>query len=342
MRILFAQLHSFGDIIRIFPTVRGIRRRYPDAFLVATCTSAMAEVMAQCEALDRVLPQPRLTPPQNARGGTRIVDLSVLADAVAEARDLAFDRYIDFHGIFQSAAFGAMAGIAERHGLAAGCCRDGSHLFYTSHYNPGAAGHDWYTMNRMTRHLELARAVMPGLAPAVPTLPQRDEIIVSPGTSGLGDYKRWPADRYAALVRRILEDRPHARVAIACGPDDHEAATAVMAQCASARCRLVHLDDFAEVFRLVSGARCFIGGDTAYAHAATVQGVPTFMVLGPTGTVSAPWRHVVGATAERTDLSCRPCDLWSRACPHGIRCMSELGTEEVAQRLAAFLASLPQ
>ena len=78
MKILISQLRNHGDIIRSFPLVEAIKEVHPDWFVGYTCYPNMVETCALCHSVDKIFPQPRLTPVTNIQGGTRVLDCSIL------------------------------------------------------------------------------------------------------------------------------------------------------------------------------------------------------------------------------------------------------------------------
>ena len=107
---------------------------------------------------------------------------------------------------------------------------------------------------------------------------------VQPGASIPG--KRWPPAQFARLADALLADDPAARLVLVGGPDETDAAQAMLDACApETRRRAVN---FAGVFdlrgslALLSHLNLFVGNDTAVMHSAVALGVPTVALFGPT------------------------------------------------------------
>lgn len=90
---------------------------------------------------------------------------------------------------------------------------------------------------------------------------------------------------------------------------------------------------------LIARARVLVGNDSGPIHLATMLGVPTVALFGPTSHVrwGPPPGHEARHRVARLELACSPCsNHGGRACPEGHhRCMTELGVEAVRAHLAA-------
>jgi ADP-heptose:LPS heptosyltransferase len=98
--------------------------------------------------------------------------------------------------------------------------------------------------------------------------------LVHPGAAAAA--RRWPADRFAALVA-ILALRGH-RVVVTGGPGDDALVDRVRGTTGRAAGRT----DLAELAALVASARLVVSGDTGIAHLASAFGRPSVTLFGPT------------------------------------------------------------
>lgn len=121
--------------------------------------------------------------------------------------------------------------------------------------------------------------------------PARTVLAVAPTSNWVA--KTWPAERFAALVRRLiapgaaLED---ATVFVTGGPDEHGMIRPVLDALPPERlvARMgMDLPATAAVFRRT---RLFIGNDSGLMHLAAAAGAPTLGLFGPTRDIHyAPW-----------------------------------------------------
>jgi heptosyltransferase-1 len=100
--------------------------------------------------------------------------------------------------------------------------------------------------------------------------------LMNPG-AGWG-AKRWPAERYGEVARRLAEDGLKSLINF--GPGEESLMKAVESAGAGAAkgiaCSLT------ELIALTRHARIFIGGDTGPMHLAAALGVPVVAIFGPT------------------------------------------------------------
>lgn len=103
-------------------------------------------------------------------------------------------------------------------------------------------------------------------------------VLLHPGAGG--SAKRWPADRFGALIG-LLREAKLSPVVVA-GPADGEAVRELHAAVAGER--LVVAPDLAlrPLAALSAIARSFVGNDSGLTHLAAVAGTPTLALFGPT------------------------------------------------------------
>lgn len=149
--------------------------------------------------------------------------------------------------------------------------------------------------------------------------------------------KRWPLDRWEALMRRI---RSNADVVILGGPGDRAAAEAIAAAGGDAAASAAGSFSLTGTAALLKRSRALVTCDTGVLHLATAVGTPLVGLYGPTVEELGFFPYRARATVLQRDLSCRPCSTHGGpVCPLGHhRCMTEITPEEVA----AAVNSLPR
>jgi ADP-heptose:LPS heptosyltransferase len=137
--------------------------------------------------------------------------------------------------------------------------------------------------------------------------------------SRFGEIKRWPAERYRALID-ILRRRLDARILITWGPGERPIAEAVD--------RPALLESEVKVLRfaaLLEAADLVVAADTSALPIAAMLGTPSVGIFGPKDpAVYAP--HPVRGEIVTSTAPCSPCRL--RACEHRI-CMTLIPAEAV-------------
>lgn len=105
------------------------------------------------------------------------------------------------------------------------------------------------------------------------------------------DYKQWPLEHYAQVVRTLL-DMGQQVVLTGSGSDRDQACVGPL-RSLGASPQLLDLSgqlNFRQLRTLLGGAALYIGPDTSVSHLAAATGVPTVAVFGPTNPLRwAPW-----------------------------------------------------
>ncbi len=152
---------------------------------------------------------------------------------------------------------------------------------------------------RYERHPEAAGRIASRLSDShLP--PHAPYVVVHP--AAVMETKRWPADRFAALIAWLRT--AGFRVVMTCGPGE-DALVASIHQLADKAIPLPGLS-IPELAELIRGARCYIGNDSGPMHLATAVGTPTVAIWGSSSSVRwHPWG--VEHRVVQNPFSCNPC-----------------------------------
>ncbi|MDA1194977.1 MAG: glycosyltransferase family 9 protein [Planctomycetota bacterium] len=352
------RLSALGDVVHALPVLSALRARFPDAridWAVEDKAAALLEGRTDLTAA-HVLPRRALN--AALRGVPSPGRLWRLARSYARtlrARD--YDVALDLQGNLKSGLVTRASGARLRFGLAAPDAREGNRLFTQRRARvPPSARH------RVERNLALASALvgapLPYLAPGFPTsatardaaaaelaragiTPQEAIVVLHPGTSGFGSFKRWPPERFGALALALAADGR--RPVVTYGPGEEELARAVVTR-AGGRAVAVAPPSLPALVEVIRRAELFVSGDTGPLHLAALVDTPLLGLFGPKDpAIYGPYGLRADGTAgllpvmTQDDVACRPCTL--RACPDPL-CMRTLAPERVAERLTGLLAGL--
>ena len=171
----------------------------------------------------------------------------------------------------------------------------------------------------------------------------RDFVAVAP--SSVWATKRWPAEKFAELVR-LLRERHGLSCVLVGGNDaaDLTVARELLAALPAGEPRPLDLTGktgLGPLKSVLSRARLVVSNDSAPLHVGIAMGAKVLGVFGPTTKelgffpLAPPGKSAV---AELAGLACRPCGLHGHHdCPLGhFKCMRELSVEAVlkeAERL---------
>lgn len=114
----------------------------------------------------------------------------------------------------------------------------------------------------------------------------RGALVVHPGSGG--DWKRWPAPRFAEVIRAARRRHP-LPVIVHQGPADRAAVDALIDGLDDAVERLVE-PDLPSLAAVLAGARAYLGGDSGVSHLAAAVGAPSVILFPPAHVRRwAPW-----------------------------------------------------
>jgi heptosyltransferase-2 len=150
--------------------------------------------------------------------------------------------------------------------------------------------------------------------------------------------KRWPAERYAALADRLIDDLG-AEVLLIGSDAETEVSLEVGGRMRNQPCVLTGQTDLAQLVAILSLVDLLVTNDTGPAHIAPALGRPTLVIFGPTNPLTtrpfSPYGEIV-----RQPPDCAPCML--RDCPIDHRCMTAITPDQVFERARTLLESASQ
>jgi heptosyltransferase-2 len=146
--------------------------------------------------------------------------------------------------------------------------------------------------------------------------------------------KRWPAERYAALGDRLI-DELGAEVILIGSSGEADVSAEVSSHMRNQPVTLTGKTDLAQAVGVLSHVDLLVTNDTGPAHIAAGLGRPTLVIFGPTNPLTTrPFSPV--AEILRHPPDCAPCML--RDCPIDHRCMTAISPDEVFERAATMLS----
>jgi heptosyltransferase-2 len=323
-----------GDVVMATPALRAIRQSAgPESRLIGIVRPYVADVLAGTSWLDALVPFDRRS--TDVRLHTRPV--------IQHLRQLQMDRVILMTNSLRSAWMAWRAGIPERIGYA----RYGRGPLLTrplyaprQHWRRSPiSAVDYYLglaeasgASHGQRQLELATTEMDeqqadGLWRCWKLTPS-DTVVVLNGGGAYGSAKDWPRDYFAALARRLANDRG-CKVVVTCGPAERTAAAEIvrLANCAGVSSAADAAVGLGLTKSLIKRAQLLISTDSGPRHFGAAFSVPTITLFGPT---DPRWSHNYNPHAIdlQLNLPCGPCAR--RHCPlKHHRCMRELSVEQV-------------
>ena len=148
-------------------------------------------------------------------------------------------------------------------------------------------------------------------------------VVVQPGAT-YGPAKRWPASRFAAVARKLLECG--VSVAIAGGPGDREAVSETLQAAGDGVTDLLGKTSVGVLAAVLASADLVITNDTGPMHLAAATGTRTLAIFGSTSPGwTRPWGE--GHRVLQHRVPCQPC--FQRTCRIGYLCLEGIEEERV-------------
>ena len=139
-------------------------------------------------------------------------------------------------------------------------------------------------------------------------------------------YKRWPAERFAAVANHFLK-RPEARVIIFGSRAEEPLTRKVASLCQNKVILTAGSLDLREASALMERLDLFITNDSGPLHIAQSLGVPTVALFGPTDPAGLlPLGENGLLKIVKKDVTCQPCR--TKECRYPF-CLEQISTEEV-------------
>lgn len=287
--VLILRALGLGDALTAVPALRGVRRRWPDRWLLLAGDDRIGSWLRDLGLVDEVLPARPLDtlgwPPPAVLGSTGHIAVNLHGRGPQSHRLLA--------------ATGPELLVAYRQATA-------------GHLDGPAWRSDEHEVDRWCRLVgDCDRDDL-----RLPWSGERSaEVLLHPGAAA--EARRWPPDRWAALAAGLI--RAGHRVALTGGPGERRlcagiaAATADLASGAAPESLAGRLT-LPELAARVAAARLLVCGDTGVAHLATAYRTRSVVLFGPV----SPRRWGPAVDADRHTV------LWAGAGrrpgdPHGHR-----------------------
>ncbi len=327
-RIVVWKLSALGDVILATPSLRAIRRHYPNATITLVVDRAYYEAVARCPYVNEVLVY-------DARRRQRML-LGKWAFARRLAREGA-DVSIDLQNSRATHLLAWLAGIPLRIGYQrrfgwllnqpVTLPRAPMHPVAHQQHLLGAAGIkadgdrlELWPSELDEQHLEqwLWDAGADGTKPLIG---------LHIGASSRWRTKRWEVERWAALCDHLAQRG--SQPVLTGAASDRQLGAQVRSLSRARPLEALGVLRLMELACLIRRCRVYVTTDSAPLHLAAAMGTPTVALFGPTD----PARHAPQAPSVRVlkkDLACSPCySTWCRTITHA--CMKQITVDEVAQ-----------
>jgi heptosyltransferase II len=341
-RVVVRGTNWVGDAVMTVPALRELRRLLPDAHITLATRPFARGIFSDAEFLDDLL--------LHDRGPGILRDVLT---QVAEWRRRRFDLAILLPNSFAPALVALLGRVPHRFGYdTQGRGRLLNHRLALPEWR--AERHESFYYLNIIAELE---SWLSGRTPTLTTQPVFDLSIAPARATEAREFlnshsvqlgrrlialcpgsinsraKRWPAERYAQLADRLMEEL-EADIVLIGSADELPVSLAVSRQMKHAPIILTGKTELALAVAVINEVDLLVTNDTGPAHVAAALGRPTLVIFGPTNPLTT--RPLSGsAEIARHPPDCAPCML--RDCPIDHRCMTAISPDEVFEHAVTML-----
>jgi len=340
--ILVIQTAFIGDAILTLPLIQVLKKNYPQSSIDVVVVPRTADIFSHHPAISHIIPYDK----RGKESG--LISFWRLRNRL---RAKNYDSIVIPHRSIRSALLAWLL----KPNVRIGFDRSAGRSFFTRivHYDPTAHEIDRNLSLLSPLSFPINKNELPQLYPsaedvlvvdsALESFGMKNEnrlITVAPGT--IWNTKRWPADRYAAICKRLSSEC--SAVLLLGGKED------------SALCKeIVEMSMAKNVFtvagrlsllqsaELIKRSHVLISNDSAPMHLAVAVATPVVAIFGATVPEYgfAP-RGVYDIVIETKGLKCRPCSIHGGdTCPIGtFECMMAITPELVVNKVMPFLQKI--
>jgi heptosyltransferase II len=333
-RILIRCPNWLGDVVMVTPALRALRRRFPDAKIVAHLPAALAPVLVGLDLCDEVWPvSSRAGGVSGWRRDVKLIsngrfDLGlVVPESISSALLMRLGSVARVIGFARD----PLRGVLLHQELVADAEWGRRRLVSKERYAMrlvaavGAESEDLQTSLRVTvgEKNRLASALTE-IGVEAAHLERERPVVLAPG-AGFGEAKCWPSESFAELGDRLAEGGQC--VVLLGAPGEHTRIEAVRATMKSRPIVLDGILDVGGLKALLENARALVANDAGARHVAAAFGVPSVIFFGPTSVAKTADNLELIQVLE-TEHDCRPC--YRRRCPIDHRCLRSIEVDEAA------------
>jgi heptosyltransferase-2 len=343
VRVLIVQTAFLGDVVLTLPLIATLQQYFSDVQVDVVTVPAHAAVLQQQPGIHRVIAYDKRGKQRGLRGFLAVV---------RQIQARRYDVVLTPHRSLRTALLVAWSRAPRRIGFA----RWWTRWAYTRTVPRPVKGHE------VERNIHLLTALGVQAVSSAARLGLRvtaaarqkaaayftrggiaaQDVVVGLIPGSQWGTKRWPAERFAALIDHLASKQALQCVLMG-GPQDRSIADAIRARCTVPVLDLIGQTTLQELPACLERCAVVVSNDTGPMHIAAAVGRPIVALFGPTtpemgfAPYGVPWEEV------SVTLACRPCHAHGpQRCPLSHwRCMMELSVERVAASVQRLLCRLP-
>lgn len=338
-RVIVRGTNWVGDSVMTIPALRALRRLLPKSEITLVVRPWARGLFSGADFIDDLLIYDR----RNAFSVFKQVRLW---------KSRKFDLAILFQNAFEAALIPFLAGVRHRLGYATESrqlmltnpvplpdWRSTEHEVFYYLYLIVALEHSLFGTNTVCENPPDASLEVPeqrqeearGLLHQYGVNIEKGIVAICPGSIN-SRAKRWPAESYATLADRLIDEGR--QILLIGSKDEKDVSQEVTNRMRGTPVDLTGRTTLDQVTAVLSLCDLVVTNDTGPAHLASALGRPTLVIFGPTNpSTTRPFS--TEAEILRHPPDCAPCML--RDCPIDHRCMTAITVDEVLEQSTVLL-----
>jgi heptosyltransferase-1 len=345
MKILVIKPSSLGDVIHALPFLKAVKETFPKAKIDWVISRNLKGILE-----DNPLINELIIFNKDAWKGVKnlpatITEISLLKKTLKSKR---YDMVVDLQGLLRSGLIAYFTPSALTVGFED--AREGSRHFYDKKVAANGASHAADKCLEVAKEIG-ARAKAVGFPLHISQTAKRKisnllgdletHIVIVP--SARWRTKRWPAENFASLIKKIPVP-----CVITGGAGDREVAVKIIEGIPAVSKggpeglsnKIINLcgkTDLKELAALIAGAKAVVSNDSGPMHIAAALDIPTIAIFGPTDPLKTGpygWQTNKKLKVIKADVPCSPCR--KKKCDKFI-CMDRVSVENVLEALKEYI-----
>ena len=333
-KILIRATNWIGDAVMTVPAVQAIRKSYPEAHISLLAKPWVSEIFQENPDIDETI--------LYEESHDSIIGKFRLASKLRKEK---FDKAILLQNAFDAALIARLAGIPERIAYK----RDGRGFLLTDAI---PVNEEVQAQHQVYYYLDLLKSIGLQAGDPQPYIFLSDDerqwardflrphfaeensplIGINPGAT-YGSAKRWPAERFAAVISSIIKELK-GRVVVFGSEKETDIAEEILNNLGTPDPKLLSQilnmsgkTSLRELAAMIAECDVFVTNDSGPMHMAAALHVPVAAIFGSTDwKATGPFGE--GHKIITKNVPCSPC--MKRECPEEhLKCMTEIGADEV-------------
>lgn len=336
-KILVRGTNWIGDAVMTTPALQRLRSSFPRAQITLLATPRTTRLFEGSPYFDDVIEYRR-----------REEGVKALFAAAKELRARRYDLAVLFQNAFEAALLARLGGVKLRIGFA-----EQGRGFLLTHQLYRGPGHRnrHQTLDYLEIVAECERACLgsnfcPSTPHPLPSLTANNEQrnaaakwleqfparpLIALNTAATNSHaKCWPADRFAALADRLVEQLEAQIIFIGAEAERENAENVRLQMKQPGALNLAGQTSMAELIGLLDACDLVVSNDTGPAHIAAALGRPTLTIFGPTNEFETSPTGPRSQLIRAEGIECARC--MHRECPIDHRCMTRIEVVEVLEK----------